>query len=75
MYRINYGNCQVSGIFDKLRTARGFLNNKCDGYSYMQKQEGNGEWFSCNPYTGHFLDMTLPVNKDHPASLYPTGQD
>lgn len=69
MYRINYGNRQVSGTFELLRMAREYLHNKCDGYSYMQRQEDNGEWYPCNPDTGRFLDMTSPENKDHPAKM------
>lgn len=66
MYRINFNNCQVSGRFERLSHAREYLA-KCDGYAYMERREDNGEYFPCNPDTGHFLDMTSPKNQDHPA--------
>ena len=66
MYRVNYGNGQVTGSFTLLCVAREYLQ-KCDGYAYMQRREDNGEYFLCDAETGHFLDMTAPENKDHPS--------
>jgi hypothetical protein len=66
MYRINYGNCQVSSSFPSIRMARDYLA-KCDGYAYMERREDTGEYFPCNPATGRFLDMTSAKNEDHPA--------
>ena len=62
MYRINYGNCQVSASFSRLSHAREYLKT-CDGYSFMEKREDNGEYYPCDKDTGHFLDMTLEKNK------------
>lgn len=67
MYRINYGNTQVSGSFPSLRMARDYLT-RCDGRAFLEKMEDNGEFFPCSPATGRFLDMTAPENKDHPAA-------
>lgn len=68
MYHINYGNCQVSSRFPSLRMAREYLA-LCDGYAYMERREESGEYFPCNPETGHFLDMTSPENSEHPERL------
>lgn len=68
MYRINYGNTQVSGSFKSLSNAREFFA-LCDGYAYLERRE-NGEWFPCHAKTGYFLDMTDTKNAEHPA-YYP----
>ena len=57
MYRINYGNGQVSGRVPSLRMAREHLK-VCDGYAFMQRREDNGEYYPCDAQTGRFLDMT-----------------
>ena len=61
MYRVNYGNCQVSPSFSNLKHAREHLK-QCDGYAFMEGRD-NGEYFPCDKNTGHFLDMTLDKNK------------
>lgn len=65
MYRVNFGNCQVSGGFKLLKQAREYLA-LCDGYAYLERWD-SGEYFPCDKMTGHFLDMTAKKNKDHPA--------
>jgi hypothetical protein len=63
MYRVNYGNGQVTGAFPALKMAREQLE-ACDGYSFMERLEDNGEYFPCNSSTGRFLDMTDPRQVD-----------
>ncbi len=63
-YRLNYGQGQVS-----CNASLSQVNEweKFHGGSYVEKKEWDtGEWFPCSP-KGHFLDMTAPENKDHPA--------
>ena len=61
MYRVNYGNCQVSPSFSNLKHASEHLK-QCDGHAYMEGRD-NGDWFPCSPENGRFLDMTNPKNK------------
>jgi len=63
MYRINYGNMEVSGRFPALRMAQEYLK-KCDGYAYLERREDNGEYFPCDAATGRFLNMTDPRQRD-----------
>lgn len=44
MYRVNYGNGQVSQTFKSLNAARQELARLSCGFAYVQRYVGDGEW-------------------------------